>query len=89
MEIPSSSWTEGEMPDIKQVLDRAPLAGKWILRPGTVRHIFTHFELQVAVATSVTSKPVRQGKWVALDEIEKEALPSLMHKIIRHVREWL
>lgn len=89
MEIPSSEWCEAAMPDMKYALDQAPCKAHWTLRPGSIKHIFTHFELEIAVATALSSKKPKVGRWVSLDELKNEALPSLMHKIIRHTKEWL
>jgi A/G-specific adenine glycosylase len=86
MEVPSSEWKEGAMPDIKRVMKDAPMQGKWRLLPGQVKHVFTHFELQISVAAAVGAK-APGGKWVPLNGLGNEALPSVMRKIIRHALE--
>jgi A/G-specific adenine glycosylase len=82
-EVPSSDWTEGAMLDLVRAQKQAPAKAVWKLLPGTVKHVFSHFELQVGVAVAATTKNI-PGKWVNLNQLEDEALPSLMHKIIRH-----
>jgi A/G-specific adenine glycosylase len=64
----------------------ASLPGPW--RPaGTVRHVFTHFELALAVRVyagadwaSLVSQP---GEWWPLDKIEDAGLPALFAKAAR------
>ena len=65
------------------VLEAAPVSARWQLLPGNVRHTFTHFNLEIRVAIAATTRKI-SGHWVALDKIQGEALPSVMHKIIRH-----
>jgi len=86
MEIPSSVWQEGKMPQLTEVQRQAPAKTKWQILPGKVKHIFSHFELELAVAVGIAPKAV-PGKWVGLSRLEDEALPSVMHKIVRHAVE--
>jgi A/G-specific adenine glycosylase len=88
MEIPSSAWREGEMPDLARMRREAPAAVRWRLLPGLVKHVFSHFELELTVAVGETAKPVK-GRWVAQDRLADEALPSVMRKIARHALEAL
>lgn len=83
MEVPSTSW--GDAPPARP-LQQAPLAARWRKLDGTVQHTFTHFhlELGVMVAMNITSGELRGGgdyRWVALDGLAGEALPSLMRKV--------
>lgn len=59
MEVPSSAWREGPMPELEDVGAEAPFAARWELLPGTVRHVFSHFtlELRVAVGDMKNSHP--------------------------------
>jgi A/G-specific adenine glycosylase len=83
MEVPSSPWREGAaMPSLSDARAYAPSAEKWKRCPVLVRHIFTHFTLEVTVATATTEKRVR-GHWVDPHKLDDEALPSLMKKIVR------
>jgi len=84
MEVQSSPWREGDMPTLGETRAYAPSAEKWKICPVIVRHVFTHFTLEIAVATAVTKKRV-EGHWVAPRELDDEALPSVMKKIIRCV----
>jgi len=59
----------------------------WRRLPGLVRHVFTHFPLELIVyAADVPPRtPAPKGtRWVELDELSGEALPSLMRKVVAH-----
>jgi len=79
-EVPSSPWREGPMPALDEILAFAPHQEKWKLLPGAVRHVFSHFTLEVAVAVAATKKK-KSGLWVAPQKLGGEALPSVMRKI--------
>lgn len=82
MEIPSSAWKTGAMPDLAIARAEAPVKARWTMLPGTVRHVFSHFELEVAVACATIADG--QGIWVPVTKLDDEALPSVMKKILRH-----
>lgn len=88
-EVPNSEWIaadEATSPEhIAQLTsaDLAPIAANW--QPsGTITHIFTHFELRLSVyKTDIsTMPPSNNGWWIAPDNLEKEALPTVMKKAI-------
>ncbi|MDX2027834.1 MAG: A/G-specific adenine glycosylase [Alphaproteobacteria bacterium] len=83
MEVPSSAWRERPMPTLARARKEAPAALHWKLLPGHVKHVFSHFELQIAVAVGRTAKPVK-GQWVSPTCLGKTALPSVMQKIVCH-----
>jgi A/G-specific adenine glycosylase len=65
--------------------DEAPFTGKWIKRPGIVRHGFTHFELELEVyAATFARRPNGEGRWVFAADIASAALPTVMRKLIAH-----
>lgn len=68
-------------------LGEAPVKAAWRLLPGTIHHVFTHFSLELTVAVA-TSSARCEGQWVAPERLEREALPSVMRKIVRHVRDY-
>ena len=94
MEVPSSPWREGGgEPDAAAMttagMKTAPLTPRrWRAVPGIVRHVFTHFELELSVAcgevAAGTAAPA-DCVWVAADRLHEHALPSVMKKIVRHV----
>jgi len=59
----------------------------WRRLAGIVRHVFTHFPLELTVycadVAAATSAP-NGTRWVALQDLSGEALPSLMRKVVAH-----
>jgi A/G-specific adenine glycosylase len=88
-EVPSSEWSHDL--DDAEALGQAPRLGrarpKWKRLPGEVRHVFTHFPLELVVYRAEfplrTSAPAG-ARWIALADVEGEALPSLMRKVLAH-----
>ncbi len=59
----------------------------WQRLPGVVRHVFTHFPLELSVyAADVPARtPAPAGtRWVPIADLAGEALPSVMRKIVAH-----
>jgi A/G-specific adenine glycosylase len=86
MEVPGSAWQEQAL---RQPLGDAPLQLPWRKRPGVVEHTFTHFHLRVTVwtadlAESSTAPLDPSYYWVDLADVDGEALPTVMRKIIAH-----
>jgi A/G-specific adenine glycosylase len=82
IEIPSTEW-RGEAWDEQEAQAQAPVAGSWRRLPGLVRHVFTHFQLDMVVmAGRVQGSP--PGLWAPVDRLGDYALPSVMAKIARH-----
>ncbi len=86
MEVPSSPWQEGALPSIKAVARHAPYCATWQRCDGLVTHIFTHFKLEIAVVVGRGSGK-EKGVWISPTHIDREALPSVMKKIIQHATE--
>ena len=92
-EVPTTEWS-AEFDECNS-LDAAPrfAAGRskqptaWRRIPGVVRHVFTHFPLQLSVYVAKLPAKVRApagARWVALEDVAGEALPSLMRKVLAH-----
>ena len=82
-EVPGSDWAQVQ-PDMQP-----PFSAQWKKRPGIVEHTFTHFHLEVTVwvAENVEAAlPDVSYRWVPLSEVDGEALPTVMRKIIAHAR---
>jgi A/G-specific adenine glycosylase len=90
-EVPTTAW----LADFAEAdaLDGAPHFGAvkkpiaWHRRAGVVRHVFTHFPLELSVYTaevSARARPPAATRWVQISELPGEALPSLMRKVIAH-----
>ncbi len=88
MELPSTAWRAAAW-DTAEALAEAPFDAPWTELPGVVRHTFTHFQLEARVwaarAEDRAAKSV--GRWVALDDLGAQALPSVMRKLVRHALE--
>ncbi|MCK5575817.1 MAG: A/G-specific adenine glycosylase [Sphingomonadales bacterium] len=91
LEVPSTQWTD-LLPPVDDALRTAPLRGNWWLVPGTVRHTFTHFQLELVVYRAVVpvdatltfwAEPDR-CRWVARRDLDTAALPSVMRKVVAH-----
>lgn len=64
-----------------------PEKPKWHRKSGCVRHVFTHFPLELTVYLAEVPKETRApqgGRFVKLEKLPEEALPSLMRKVIAH-----
>jgi len=49
-----------------------------------VRHVFTHFALELQVASAVVKgRPLKDAEWVPVDRLGTVALPSLMRKVAK------
>ena len=92
-EVPTTEWTRDF--DEALALAGAPRLGAgrskkriaWRRIAGRVRHVFTHFPLELSVyvaeLAALTPAPANM-RWVALAELGGEALPSLMRKVLIH-----
>lgn len=86
-EVPGSVWREGGA-----VKSGQPIEAAWVRVPGLVRHTFTHFHLELAVYQAHVSERNGAGEesapngcmWVPQRELETQALPSVMRKVVAH-----
>jgi len=88
-EVPTTEWgpdfAERDAPAAAPRLARTRLS--WRRLPGAVTHVFTHFPLELAVYTATAdagAKAPSGTRWVAMDVLSGEALPSLMRKVLAH-----
>lgn len=82
-EVPTSDWRI-DYP-LAQAEGDAPIVGRWRRLPSAVRHVFTHFplELTVFVAQVPADTPPPAGmRFTARNALGAEALPSLMRKVL-------
>jgi A/G-specific adenine glycosylase len=79
-EIPSTPWRATPC-SFAEALRAAPAAVAWSPLPGTVRHGFTHFLLELVV---VVGTGVADGIWSPVEQLGDHALPTLMKKVARH-----
>jgi len=91
LEAPSTEWLDEQLP-ANQALRTAPIRADWWSVPGTVVHTFTHFRLEIEVYRAVVPKDAaltfwadaNRCRWVPRGDLERQALPSVMRKIISH-----
>jgi A/G-specific adenine glycosylase len=87
-EVPGSDWTHDF--DAANALAAAPRlarAVEWRKLKGVVKHVFTHFPLELVVYTAQvarTAKPPKGARWVKLADASGEALPNVMRKVLAH-----
>lgn len=86
MEVPTTDWTVGMIPTLAAARSAAPARTTWRQLPGEVRHTFTHFHLELAVAVGrVDLRPrIDRGEWVPVDALGEAGLPTVMRKVVRH-----
>jgi A/G-specific adenine glycosylase len=80
IEIPSTPWRASPW-TLAEIVGLAPAAAEWSALPGTVRHGFTHFQLELAI---VAGRGVADGLWSPVDRFSDHAFPTLMKKVVRH-----
>jgi A/G-specific adenine glycosylase len=87
-EVPGSVWTNDFDPaSAPASAPRFQTGAAWRRLPGVVRHVFTHFplELTVFIARVPRATPAPKGaRWVKLVELPGEALPNVMRKVLAH-----
>jgi A/G-specific adenine glycosylase len=80
-EVPTTVWTSAR----QNLNGHAPFEAKWKKLTGRVQHTFTHFHLELDVyAAQISRRPSVEGRWVAVDDLAGEALPSVMRKVLAH-----
>lgn len=80
-EVPTTGWTARI--DGATGADSAPFPAQWH-HSGSINHVFTHFSLDLDVFRAELSlaTPVEGHFWSAADELDGEALPTVMKKVI-------
>lgn len=80
-ELPSSEWRPAPI-DRDAALDEAPAKAAWRFHRNKVRHLFTHFALELDLAEAVFDGPL-DGLWQPAGTFDKLALPTVMKKVLR------
>ena len=93
-EVPTTEWSADfeEKEALTHVPIFPPLPAEerevaWRRLAGVVRHVFTHFPLELSVyATELSAEAAAPAgtRWVQISELAGEALPSLMRKVVAH-----
>jgi A/G-specific adenine glycosylase len=82
IELPSTEWRETSW-DAAEAVAAAPALAEWRALPGSVRHGFTHFRLELAIVAGTTAEPPA-GLWATPVEFKNHAFPTLTRKLVRH-----
>jgi A/G-specific adenine glycosylase len=82
IEVPSTPWREKDWNDAEALL-HAPAVTGWTRLPGTVRHGFTHFPLELAIYAGTAGTPP-EGIWARPDQFKDYAFPTLTKKVVKH-----
>jgi A/G-specific adenine glycosylase len=85
VETPTSAWEPAYEPS-RAMLD-APIEARWQRLPGLVRHVFTHFPLELTVFLAKVPKGTpgpADMRWTLRRDLPEEALPGVMKKVLAH-----
>jgi len=83
-ELPGTEWRERPWTE-DEALAVAPAPGRWLPLDGSVRHVFTHFELRLTVMAATGLAPgVAGGMWCRPENFTDHALPTVMRKAADH-----
>lgn len=85
MEVPSTPWREESWRE-GEAISHLPYPAEWQELPGMVRHTFTHFHFEIDVwagQVAQETEALPDSKWVSVDALQNEALPSVMRKIVK------
>ena len=90
MEVPSTEWRAQPWSEA-EARAAAPFAAPWRPLAGTVRHVFTHFELYLSILAATGLDAATAGPaagdgtvWVPQSALAEEALPTVMRKVTAH-----
>ena len=90
IELPTTPWRD-EPWELAEAAAHAPDRRPWEALPQTVRHGFTHFEIELLVAAAETgtrSDVDHDGIWCLPSRFSEQALPTLTRKLMRHAARY-
>ena len=88
-EVPTTDWVADfdDRTALAEAPQFSPKRVAWRKTPGVVRHVFTHFPLELTVYRGELPRQAAAPagtRWIAIVELGSEALPSLMRKVVAH-----
>ena len=83
IELPTSALRDRPFTSDAAVVAGLPPA-EWHPLPGGVRHVFTHFALEVVLVEGRPEAPIAGGFYHPRDRLHELALPTLTKKLLRH-----
>jgi A/G-specific adenine glycosylase len=75
--LPTGGWNDAPS------LDEAPFAAGWCILDPPVRHVFTHFSLDLTVACARVRREDAAGEWWPIEGLDEAGLPTLFDKAAR------
>jgi len=79
-QVPTTDWDSRN--DGATGIEAQPFPSNWE-NAGTARHVFTHFELELEVWKTTSDNVANMyGWWCKLGNLEEEALPTVMRKVL-------
>ena len=76
---PSTPWEEGDEIDLSKY---APTVADWE-SANRVRHVFTHFALELDVVVASLSGATLEGDWIPRSDIKNAGLPTVGYKAVK------
>jgi len=88
MEIPGTEWAPSNSWD-NLPSPQVPIISNWKEIHGLVRHTFTHFHLELKIIRLDLEEQIdlQEGIWAPLNRLEEYALPTVMTKVVQHMRQ--
>jgi A/G-specific adenine glycosylase len=80
-ELPTSDWLPAPI-DRHAAMSEAPAKLNWRFHEQPVRHVFTHFTLELDLAEAETNNPP-DGLWQSQEALDELALPTLVKKLLK------
>ncbi len=82
VQVPTTSWT-AQGPDPTEIAKVRPCSRRWRRLADPIRHVFTHFELDLAVEIARSARsPQGEGFWWPLTQIAQAGLPTVFLKAV-------
>jgi A/G-specific adenine glycosylase len=87
-EVPTSQWlADWKDEHARYQAPRVEGLPRLRRKVGTVKHVFTHFPLELVVYVAKVpprTQPPYGARWIKIAKLQYEALPNLMRKVIAH-----
>jgi A/G-specific adenine glycosylase len=86
-EVPSTDWLS-DLPGGNAVRQAEPVDADFVELDAAVVHVFTHFRLELRIQRARLTRfaagcvPPSAGRFVARDQLDGEALPTVMRKVL-------
>jgi A/G-specific adenine glycosylase len=82
LEAPSTPWRADSW-SAAEARKFVPAKAEWTPSPASVRHVFTHFALELDVWTARNPrKEPNEGSWCRLGDLDQLAIPTLTRRVI-------